>query len=210
MPIETLALVGAGGHAKVVYDAVVEAGLAGSVRVLDDDPARAGAAFLGLRVEAPLGPLAGVPQHVHVAIGENRARWDTSARLRVAGKQLVAVVHPRAQVSTHGVVEAGAFVAALAVLAPGVVVAECAIVNHSAIVDHDCFVGAAAHIAPNATLGGGVRVGVGALIGAGAVVLPGVTIGDWAVVGAGAVVTRPVPLGSTVVGVPARANTHHA
>lgn len=210
MTIRTLVLLGAGGHAKVVYDAIAAAGIARAVRVMDDDPARAGAAFLGLRIEAPVGPLAGVPMHVHVAIGDNRARAGAGDRVRAAGKRLVAVVHPRAQLSPHATVEAGAFVAALAVLAPSVTVGECAIINHSAIVDHDCIVGANAHVAPHATLGGGVRIGAGALIGAGAIVLPGVTVGDWAVVGAGAVVTHPVQGGSTVIGVPARRKTHHA
>ena len=210
MPIDCLALLGSGGHAKVVYDSVVAAGLAATVRVLDDDPARSRQEFLDLRVEAPVGSLAGVPLHVHVAIGHNRARREASERMRQAGKRLVAVVHPRAQVSSHARVGAGAFLAALAVLAPGVTVGECAIINHSAIVDHDCVVGPHAHVAPNATLGGGVRIGAGALIGAGAVVLPGVAVGDWAVVGAGAVVTRPVHGGSTVIGVPARRTAHHA
>ena len=210
MPIDCLALLGSGGHAKVVYDSVVTAGLAATVRVLDDDPARSRQKFLDLHIEAPVGSLAGVPLHVHIAIGHNGARQEASERMRQAGKCLVAVVHPRAQVSSHAKVEAGAFVAALAVLAPSVIVGECAIINHAAIVDHDCLVGPNAHVAPHATLGGGVKIGAGALIGAGAVVLPGVTVGDWAVVGAGAVVTRPVQGGSTVIGVPARRNTHHA
>ena len=44
----------------------------------------------------------------------------------------------------------------------------------------------------------------GCSIGAGAVILPGITIGRGAMVGAGAVVTRDVPIGTTVVGNPAR------
>jgi acetyltransferase-like isoleucine patch superfamily enzyme len=45
----------------------------------------------------------------------------------------------------------------------------------------------------------------GASIGSGAVILCGITIGAEALIGAGAVVTRDVPAGSTVLGVPARA-----
>jgi sugar O-acyltransferase (sialic acid O-acetyltransferase NeuD family) len=210
MPIETLVLVGAGGHAKVVYDAILEGKIAASVRVIDDDPARAGSAFLDLRVEAPGGPLAELPLHVHVAVGDNRARQTAWERLQTAGKRLVTIAHPRAQVSSRATIKAGAFVAALAIVAPGATVAECAIINHMAVVDHDCFVGPGVHIAPHATLGGGARIGTGALIGAGAIVLPGVTVGEWAVVGAGAVVTRQVVEGSTVVGIPARTRTRDA
>ena len=41
-------------------------------------------------------------------------------------------------------------------------------------------------------------------VGLGASVLPDRTVGDDAVVGAGAVVTKDVPVGATVVGVPAK------
>ena len=50
----------------------------------------------------------------------------------------------------------------------------------------------------------GPRIEAGATVGAGAILLPGVVIGSNATVAAGAVVTRDVPMGSTVMGVPAR------
>jgi sugar O-acyltransferase (sialic acid O-acetyltransferase NeuD family) len=203
-----LLLVGAGGHAKVVYDAIVAANLSASVRVLDEDPRRSGERFFDLGIEAPNGSLSELPKNVHVAVGDNCSRRDVCERMAGAGKKWVVVIHPRAHVSARAEVRGGAFVAALAAVAPSAVVETCAIVNHGAIVDHDCIVGPWAHVAPNATLGGGVKIGAGALIGAGCVVLPGVTVGDWAVVGAGAVVTRPVPDRQVVVGVPAKGEKH--
>jgi len=204
MRIDHLVLLGAGGHAKVVYDAIVAAKLAARVSVRDDDSALHGVTFLDLRIEAPTGALADLPLHVHIGIGNNANRAALLARLAGAAKRLVAVLHPAAMVSPHAQVGAGAFVAAGALIAPGASVAECAIINHCAVVDHDCTVGRHAHVAPNATLGGGVKVGEGALVGAGAVVLPGISVGTWAVVGAGAVVTRSVANGETVYGVPAK------
>ncbi|WP_322490425.1 serine O-acetyltransferase [Chloroflexus sp.] len=47
-------------------------------------------------------------------------------------------------------------------------------------------------------------IGDDVFIGAGARVLGGITIGDRARIGANAVVTRDVPVGATVVGIPAR------
>lgn len=49
-----------------------------------------------------------------------------------------------------------------------------------------------------------VEIGQGVWIGAGVRITAGVHINDHAVVGAGSVVTRDVPVGSVVVGVPAR------
>lgn len=203
MPIDHLILIGAGGHAKVVYDAIVAARLATRVSVRDDDRKLDGVNFLGLTVAVP-AEVKGLSRDVHIAIGDNAARAKMAARHLEGGKALVAVVHPAAIVSSHGGVAPGAFVAAGALIAPGAAVAECAIINHCAVVDHDCVIGRYAHVAPNATLGGGTKVGEGALIGAGAVLLPGISVGEWAVVGAGAVVTRSVRDGETVCGVPAR------
>jgi sugar O-acyltransferase (sialic acid O-acetyltransferase NeuD family) len=204
MPFDLVVLLGAGGHAKVVYDAMLAANLCVRIEVRDDDASRRGSAFLGQGVMSPIGPVDKLGRHVHVAIGENRARAELARQCVRAGKELVRVVHPSAIVSGHAEVAPGAFIAAGAVVAPAAHVAECAIINHGAVVDHDCAVGAYAHVAPNATLGGGVKVGEGALIGAGAVLLPGVSVGKWAIVGAGAVVTRPVAEGATVLGAPAK------
>jgi sugar O-acyltransferase (sialic acid O-acetyltransferase NeuD family) len=204
MRIELLTLLGAGGHAKVVCDAVLTAGIAVRVEVKDDDVRLAGAELLGLRILVPIGPLEVLGQNVHVAIGNNRARADLSQRLCAATRQLTTIMHPHATLSVRCEVADGTFVAAHAVVGPGATVGKCAIINHGAIIDHDSRVGAWAHIAPNAILGGGVQVGEGTLIGAGAAVLPGVSVGKWATVGAGAVVTTPVPDGETVIGIPAR------
>jgi sugar O-acyltransferase (sialic acid O-acetyltransferase NeuD family) len=198
MPTELVVLLGAGGHAKVVYDAIVSAGLATRVEVRDDDRRLEGAAFLDTTVKTPIGS----PQLAHIAIGDNRARSAVAARM--AGRQLFTVVHPAAIVSARSAIEPGTFVAAGAVVAAAARIGECAIINHRAVVDHDCEVGRYAHIAPSATLGGAVKVREGALVGAGAVVLPGITIGKWAIVAAGAVVTEAVADGETVYGAPAR------
>jgi len=48
------------------------------------------------------------------------------------------------------------------------------------------------------------RICRGASLGSGSVIMCGVIVGEHAVIGAGAVVTRDVPVGATVVGVPAR------
>ena len=60
-----------------------------------------------------------------------------------------------------------------------------AIINTGAQIDHDCVIEAHAHIAPGAVLCGGVHVGEGALVGANATVLPGSYVPAWSTVRAG-------------------------
>lgn len=197
-------LVGAGGHAKVVYDALRAIDPVSDIDVRDDDPALLGRPFLDSAINVSAFADYAVSASIHIAIGDNAARRRVAERLDDRGCRLLAITHPASSVSRYAQVAAGAFIAANSVVGPGAFVGKGAIVNHGAVVDHECVVAPWTHIAPNATLGGKVKVGEGALVGAGAIVLPGIEVGEWATIGAGAVVTRDVSAYSTVVGVPAK------
>ncbi len=196
---------GAGGHGKVVLDALERSGrlVAGFI---DDAAERvSGKMHCGYRVHAAgeLPELA-KDREVVVAIGDAGQRERVSARLDRWGLAMATVVHPTAVLAADVKVGPGAMILAGAVINPGARIAGGTIVNTGAVIDHDCDVGACAHVAPAAALAGYVRVGARALVGAGATVIPEVAIGPDAIIGAGAVVVRDVEAGTTVMGVPAR------
>lgn len=194
----SLALLGAGGHAKVVLAAAIKAGWH-IVGLFDDDSAKRGSRLLGCEV---IGGLDDCPEESAsvLAVGDNRMRAGLAAR----DLSWQIVVDPDAVVHPSITIEPGVVIFAGAVLQPDTTIGEHAIVNTSASIDHDCVIGPYAHVAPNTSVAGGVVVGEGAFLGIGSAVTPGVTIGAWAVVGAGAVVTEDVAPGETVVGVPAK------
>jgi sugar O-acyltransferase (sialic acid O-acetyltransferase NeuD family) len=200
-----LAILGAGGHGRVVADCAVAAGWS-EVTFFDDCKAagsRAGPWMVqGDRsvLAASLGSFDGFI----VAIGDNAARWAAHKTL-VALNAAVAssIIHPSASVSPYAEIGAGSTIVAGAIVNIGARIGEACIVNSGSSIDHDSTVGAGVHISPGARLVGGVTVGDLSWIGAGAVVREGITIGSRATVGAGAVVIRPVPDDVTVVGNPA-------
>lgn len=198
MPIEPLYLIGAGGHAKVVLDALASMNHR-PVRLCDHDPRRVGQIVLGHTVETV--PVVGAQRGLsfHVAIGDGHARRSTHSTLIEAGATPASVVHSAAVVAASATIGVGSFVAAQAVVAPDARVGNGVIVNHGAIVDHDCVVGDFSHVAPNATLGGGVRIGTAVMIGAGATILPGVRIGEGSIIAAGATIVGDVAPGETVI-----------
>ena len=202
--METVWVIGGGGHAKVVIATLLAAGEFKVAGVLDDDPTRRGEKVLGVEIvgDTRLATLARLEvKRAVIAIGSNSARAAVADR---CGDRLTwaSVVHPRAYLAPGVTIGEGTVVLAGAIVQPDTVVGRHAILNTACSVDHDSVLGDFTHIAPGARLAGGVRVATGSLIGLGAVLLPGRSIGSWATVGAGSVVIRDVPDRTVVKGVP--------
>lgn len=198
-------VIGAGGHAKVVIEALRAAGFdpVGIVDPRAEAPMLLGVPVLGDDDALPRLRAEGIEAAV-AALGDNRARERAGEGLRALGFRLPAVVHPAALVSPSARVRDGAVVMARAVVGTLAEIGPLAILNTGCIVEHDNRIGPCAHIAPGAVLAGTVRVGARALVGAGAAARPEVSIGADAVVGAGSAVVGDVPAGAVVGGVPAR------
>jgi sugar O-acyltransferase (sialic acid O-acetyltransferase NeuD family) len=205
MSTDTWIIVGAGGHARVVMDALLcVRGETCSCAFADDDVSLTGKNLLGRLVLGTTKEVVLPEVNFHVAVGTNRTRELIYRRMVDAAGVAFTVVHPAASVSPYATLGKAVFVAARAVIAPAATIGLGAIINHSAVVDHDCIVGDFSHVAPGATLSGGVKLGHGVFVGTGARVLPGVIIGEGAIIGAGAVVMSDVASKTKVVGVPAR------
>jgi sugar O-acyltransferase (sialic acid O-acetyltransferase NeuD family) len=200
----TLAILGAGGHGRVVADCAEAAGWT-EISLFDDRPSPE------TREAWPIGG-AGADliarlstfQGVVVGIGDNAARVEWQRRLAASGGHLVSLVHPRATVSSYATLGVGSVVFAGAVVNIGARLGQAVIVNTGATVDHDCDLADGVHVSPGAHLAGGVRIGGMSWVGIGAVIREGITIGQRVRIGAGAVVVESVGDDLTVVGNPAR------
>ncbi|MCC7310710.1 MAG: acetyltransferase [Sulfuritalea sp.] len=204
---EQIVIFGAGGHAKVVVDAIELEGRHVIAFVADADAGLHGTTLQGYRVrseaEGFAAPACGVA-HAFVAIGRNEVRQRIANMATGCGLVLARVVHPAATVARSAALGAGTLVMPGCVVNADARIGTNVIINTGAIIEHDCRVGDGTHIAPRVTLCGGVRIGAGTLVGAGAVILPGVKVGAGATVGAGALVMSDVPDEATIFGVPAR------
>lgn len=197
-----VAVLGAGGHAKVTVATLRAMGYTVAY-AFDDDEKLWGADVLGVPVVGPLSESSAKSLPMVAAFGYNDVRRRVVERLG-ADVDWISAVHPHALVHESATMEPGAVVFAGAVIQPGVTVGAHAIVNTGATVDHDCMLGAFTHVAPGVHLAGNVRIGMGTLVGIGASCIPNITIGDWSVVGAGAIVICDVPSDVVALGVPAR------
>lgn len=189
---------GAGGHGKVVLDAMQVAHVDCAGFVDDKDVS----IWMGLSAYQLSALNLDDETYLHLAIGNCKTREAIAMSFTKA--RFFRVSHPSAIIAKTAQIGLGSFIAAQSIIGPDAQIGIHCIINHAAVVDHDCVVGDYTHVAPLSSLGGGAVIGKGVLIGAGAVVLPGITIADYAVVGAGAVVTKNVVAGMTVVGNPAK------
>jgi sugar O-acyltransferase (sialic acid O-acetyltransferase NeuD family) len=205
-------VIGAGGHAGVVADALLAVG----EQVLgftDADASRHGRTLCGLPV---LGDDRVLEAHESQSLllangigGVGRLRDDAlrrkvQQRLATRGWRFATVRHPAALVSPFARVGDSAQLFAASVIQPGAVVSGGVIVNTAAVVEHDAELGGWVHVAPRALVCGGVKIGANSHIGAGAIIRQGLHLGDDTVVGAGAVVVKDFAGGGILIGVPAR------
>jgi UDP-perosamine 4-acetyltransferase len=206
MRLETaIAVLGAGGHAKVVIATLRAAGLEPAL-MLDDNRERWGGDVLGVQIVGPISDLHrhGVRRAV-LAVGDNRTRCRLAAAIASeVTLEWPAVVHPAAIVHSTVRLGPGTVVFAGAIIQPDAAIGAHGIVNTAASIDHDAHLGDCVHVAPGVRLASNVVVGDGALLGIGCRVLPGRRVGVWSTVGAGAAVTDDVGDRWTVVGSPAR------
>lgn len=202
-------VLGAGGHAKVLIEALLHSGamIAG---ITDPNTALKGSELLGVPVIGSDDAVdAFPPSEILLAnglgsVGLPTGRIQLFDRFRKRGYGFATIIHPSAVVASDAEMGEGVQIMAGSVIQPGCRIGCNAIVNTRASVDHDCKIGNHAHIAPGVTLSGGVIVGEAAHIGTGATVIQGIGIGSYSLIGAGSVVIEDIRERVSAVGVPAR------
>ena len=203
--MKKLALLGAGGHGKVVADLAQLSGWE-NVTFFDDSYPE--------RQLNGAWPIQGTTQDlldqlnqfdgVLVSIGDCAARLKLHMLLNGAGAPLVSIKHPNAVVSGYAKIGLGCIIMAGAVINFGAQIGEACIVNTGATIDHDCQLDNAVHVCPGANLSGDVSVAQATWVGVGSAIRQGIQIGTHVLIGAGSVVVADVADNLTVAGNPAK------
>jgi len=202
-------IIGAGGHANVLIDAL-KLSVSEIIGIVDADPNKKDSLILGVPVigddETVLSYNNESIELVNAigSVSKPLARKTVFERFKKLGYSFASVIHPSAVISPYAELAEGAQVMAGAVIQPGCHIGENVIVNTRSSLDHDCHIGEHSHIAPGVTLSGGVIVGESTHIGTGAIVIQGIEIARNCMIAAGAVVIRNMNEGDSVMGLPAR------
>ena len=201
--MEHLILIGAGGYAKSVIDAIdyFNYKLVGFL-----DEFSYADSHLGYPIIAhSLDELKHIDSYVFfVAIGNNANRKKWYDCLQRKHLRIINIVDKSAIISPQAEVGNGCFIGKMAVINGGAVVGNDCIVNTKALIEHGCYVEDHVNLSTNSVINGDVYIGTGSFIGSSSVTIGQLKIGNWSTVGAGAVVTKDVGDKLTVAGVPAK------
>ncbi len=204
-------VIGAGGHASVVADTLLAAGVT-VLGYTDADPKRCGMQLCGLPVLGDDGILSRYGyEDILLANGLGGvggqpipARRRVQETLENQGWRFCSVIHPQAIVSKFARLEEAVQIMAGSVVQPGATIGRGSVINTAAVIEHDAFIGAWSNVAPHAVVCGQVSIGAASYVGAGATVRQGIIIGENTLIGAGSVVVKDFSGDGVLVGVPAR------
>lgn len=209
--MERIVVIGGGGHASVVIDAI-EKGACHQIVGISDTLRKKGELVMGYPVLGnqdilPRLHSEGLFSAVVVAIGDNYARFKvvTSIETMLPKVNFPVVIHPTAVIANTAQVQSGTVILANAVVNPRCVIGKGCVLNTGSILEHDGVLDDFGSLAPRAVTGGGVCIGQFSAIGIGATVLESRSIGKHTVIGAGAVVTQDFEDYLLAYGVPAKA-----
>lgn len=199
---ESIYLIGAGSHAKVVMSTLEACGI-GCRGIFDDDESLCGQEIWNVPI---LGTTHDIPDNGDVVaiigIASNKVRMEIASRFKNITWPVI--IHPMSVVHSSVRIGAGSVVVAGGVIQADSVIGCHTIINTAAVIDHDCEIGNFCHLAPRTCIADGVSMGDGAFLSIGSVVVPYINIGAGAVIGAGSTVISNLEPDGMYIGSPAR------
>ena len=202
-------IIGAGGFAKELIEAVSSTDLNAGVRFFDETRSDNDRLFLDRYPiinswEELKTALDDLPDFA-LGLGGPSNREKLFLKSLDMGGKPSSVISSHAFIGTHDIlIDEGATILHQATVANGVKIGKGALIYHNVQITHDCEIGDFCEFSPGATLLGKVAIGDKVQVGANATILPGIKIGNNVIIGAGAVVTKDIPDNTTVAGIPAK------
>lgn len=201
---DKITVIGAGGHSKVVVDAIVAQDKFQIEAIIDDDITKANFKFLDYDIVHSSQIDRVQARNFVVALGCDATRKEKFDLYQKLGFSPVTIIHPNAIVSQFADIGVGNMIFAGAIINPHAHLKDNIIINTAAVIEHDVVISNHGQISPGAVVCGACCLSEFVNIGAGAVVKPNIRIGKNVVVGAGATVVKHIEFEGIYVGTPAK------
>ena len=196
-------IMGAGGHAKVITDALKLSGRDILGFVTPD--LEADSEFYGKKVlgnDEVINQY--LPDEIELVNGvgslpRKNLRWKLAEKMRIQGYNFATIIHPDAFIASDVNLGEGVQVMAGAIIQPGTKIEQDSIINTGSLIDHDCTIEKNCHISPGVVCSGGVMIGNNTHLGTGTVVTEYRSIGSNCTVAAGSVVFKDILNNTTLI-----------
>lgn len=198
-------LLGAGGHARVVYELARVIGYDVIGLCAPDFPDERDSFWGGVKYFGSDDSLDSVDSNDYYllnGIGQmpfSVVRKFVYDKFVGRGFYFPALIHPFSFISPTATISSGAQIFAGAILQANTKIGENVIINTRVSVDHDSVISDNVHLAPGSIVCGDVCIEAGVFVGAGAVIANGVRVGMNSVIGAGASCVNDMPQASKLV-----------
>lgn len=166
-----LAILGAGGHAKVIHDIALRNNY-NNISFFDDYNS---SEYIKGDTDVLLNNQKDYDSYF-VAIGNNLDRKKMKLVLSETSMVNISLIHPRANISDNVLIEEGVCVMAGVTINANSIIGEGSIVNTNASIDHDCLIGKYNHICPGVNIAGTVKTGNDVFIGIGSNLINNISI----------------------------------
>jgi len=197
--MKSIAIIGAGGHSKVIIDLIRELNEYNVVGIYDDTQT---GYFVGIKILGKISEIDKSIENYIIAIGNNNVRKDIYEK----NKHLnwCTLIHPKSIISKTATIEHGTVILAGVVIQTEVHIGKHCIINTNCNIDHECKINNYCSICPGVTICGQIYIDELSFIGANSTIIQGIRIGSNCVIGAGSVIIKNVDNNSKIVGNPGR------
>jgi len=203
--MNSLYVIGAGGHGKVVYELALACGYSVEGFIDRDITKRPfGKPTITLETLYANSP----NTMLALGIGDNQLREKLFNEAKALGFRFPPLIHPLACYSPSACIDEGSVVMAGAIINTEASIKKGVIVNSGAVIEHDVILDNFVHISPNAALAGAVHIHAHAHIGISACIIQGLNVGARSTLGAGATLIHSLPADIVAVGTPAKVIKH--
>ena len=152
--MKKIGIIGAGGHARVIADALSHSDEYLLTGFFDDSIAVGEVVFGEIKVLGTLEDFTSKRIQLDacsIGIGDNGIRRKLVSE--TTGVSWATIIHPKAIIATNVVIGQGAVILAGAVINSNSEIGRHSIINSNVVVDHDCRVGEFSHLAIGTLLG---------------------------------------------------------
>lgn len=196
-----LAIIGCGGHAKVVTEIAESIGFKDIFYI---DKFIKKNYFLNKKVKPNISD--DYEGYIFVALGDNFQRENVLKEYEKRNKnsQIVSLIHPSSQVSRRCSLDIGTVVMPLCVINSFSEIGKGVIINSNSVVEHDNLLMDFSSLAPGVKTGGNVTIGIRSAVSIGTIIKNNIKVGSDSVIGASSYLNKNVEDNSIFYGNPAK------